>query len=88
VLAGHSCRNDKRDLLPAPAFVAAWHSAASTTPRLAHLAKTSRRDTDPVATSAVTRSICSHLPAGGTPLWLGVKNVATAAPAVALAALA
>ena len=89
VLADHRCNNDKRDLLPAPAHVTAWalrneHHAE----RLAHLAKTSRWDTDPAATSAVARSIYSHLPAGGTPLWLGVKNVATAAPAAALAALA
>jgi hypothetical protein len=89
VLADHSCNNDKRDLLPAPAHVAAWalrneHHAE----RLAHLAKTSRWDTDPVATSAVARSIYCHLPAGGTPLWLGVKNVTAAAPAAALASLA
>jgi hypothetical protein len=89
VLADHRCNNDKRDLLPAPALVAAWalrneHHGE----RLAHLARTSRWDTDPLATSAVARSIYSHLPAGGTPLWQGVKNVATAAPAAALAALA
>jgi len=89
VLADYSCNNDKRDLLPAPAHVAAWalrneHHAE----RLAQLAKTSRWDTDPVATSAVARSIYSHLPAVGTPLWQGIRNVATADPAVALAALA
>jgi len=69
--------------------VTAWarrnqhHSTA-----LAGLAEASRWDTDPAATVAVARSIYSHLPLGGTPLWLGVKDVGNADPAAALAALA
>ena len=37
---------------------------------------------------AVARSIYSHLPPGGTPLWLGFRDVGNADPATALAALA
>jgi len=48
----------------------------------------SRWDTDPAATVAVARSIYSHLPPGGTPLWLGFKDVGNADPAAALAAMA
>jgi len=69
--------------------VTAWarrnqrHGAA-----LAGLATASRWDTDPAATAAAARSIYSHLPQGGTPLWLGFKDVGNADPAAALAALA
>jgi hypothetical protein len=89
VLADRRCNHDKRDLLPAPPHVTAWarryqhHGTA-----LAGLAATSRRDTDPAATTAVARSIYSHLPPGGTPLWLGFKDVRDADPAAALTALA
>jgi hypothetical protein len=89
VLADQRCNNDERDLLPAPRNVTTWarrnqrHGTA-----LADLATASRWDTDPAATVAVARSIYSHLPPGGTPLWLGVKDVGTADPAAALAALA
>ena len=89
VLADRRCNNDKRDLLPAPPHVTAWarrnqhHGTALTS-----LATASRWDTDPAATVAVARSIYSHLPPGGTPLWLGFKNVGNADPAAALAALA
>ena len=89
VLADRRCNNDKRDLLPAPPHVTAWarrnqhHGTALTS-----LATASRWDTDPAATVAVARSIYSHLPPGGTPLWLGFKNIDTADPAAALAALA
>ena len=89
VLADWRCNNDKRDLLAAPRHVTAWadrnqrHSAA-----LISLAAASRWDTDPAATVAVARSIYSHLPPGGTPLWLGFKDVGNADPAAALAALA
>jgi len=68
--------------------VAAWtrrnhrHGTA-----LTGLATAGRWDTDPVATTAVARSIYSHLPQGGTPLWLGFKDVGNADPAAALAAL-
>jgi hypothetical protein len=77
-----------RDLLPAPAHVSALshrnqHHAAA----LAELAAVSRRDTDPTATEAVARSINSHLPHRGIPLWFGVKNVTSADAAGALAAL-
>ena len=56
--------------------------------RLAQLANASRRDTDPHATVAVARSIPGHLPKGGTPLWLGIRNVGKGDPAAVLAALA
>jgi hypothetical protein len=88
VLADRRCNNDKRDLLPGPAHVTAWarrnqhHNTA-----LADLATTARWDTDLAATTAVARSIYSHLPPGGTPLWLGYKHVGTADPATAVAAL-
>lgn len=88
VLADRRCNNDKRDLLPASPHVNAWahrnqrHGAA-----LAELATASRWDTDPAATMAVARSIYSHLPQSGTPLWLGIKDIAKADPAGALTAL-
>ena len=88
VLADRRCNNDKRDLLPGLPHVTAWarrnqrHGAV-----LAELATASRWDTDPQATVAVARSIYSHLPQGGTPLWLGFKDVDKADPAAALAAL-
>jgi 5-methylcytosine-specific restriction endonuclease McrA len=89
VLADRRCNNDKRDLLPAPRHVTTWarrnlrHATALTS-----LATASRWDTDPAATVAVARSIYSHLPPAGTPLWLGLKEVRNADPAAALAALA
>jgi 5-methylcytosine-specific restriction endonuclease McrA len=89
VLADRRCNNDKRDLLPGPPHVTAWarrnqrHGTALTS-----LATASRWDSDPAATMAVARSIYSHLPPGGTPLWLGFKDVSNADPAAALAALA
>ena len=55
---------------------------------LTSLATANRWDTDPAATVAVARSIYSHLPSGGTPLWLGLKKVGNVDPAAALAALA
>ena len=88
VLADRRCNNDKRDLLPGPPHVTSWarrnerHGVA-----LAELAKVSRWDTAPQATVAVARSIYSHLPQSGTPLWLGFKDVDKADPAAALAAL-
>ena len=45
-------------------------------------------DSAPQATVAVARSIYSHLPLGGTPLWLGFKKVDNADPAAVLAVLA
>jgi len=88
VLADRRCNNDQRDLLPSPVHVTAWtrrnqhHDTALTA-----LATDARWDTDPAATIAVARSIYSHLPPSGTPLWLGYKNVAVADPASAAAAL-
>jgi len=88
VLADRRCNNDKLDLLPGPAHVTAWtrrnqrHDTALTA-----LATGARWDTDPAATIAVARSIYSHLPPSGTPLWLGYKHVAMADPATAAAAL-
>jgi HNH endonuclease len=89
VLADRTCNNDKHDLLPGPPLVAAWarrneHHAGG----LAELATASRWDTDPEATAAVARSIYSHLPEDGTPLWLGIRNVGKEDPAAVLAALA
>jgi len=55
--------------------------------RAHRLATGARWDTDPAATIAVARSIYSHLPPSGTPLWLGYKHVAMADPATAAAAL-
>jgi 5-methylcytosine-specific restriction endonuclease McrA len=89
VLADRRCDDDKRDLLPGLPHVTAWarrnhrHRGA-----LAGLATASRWDTDPAATVAVARSIYSHLPAGGTPLWLGSKKAGNADPAAVLAVLA
>jgi hypothetical protein len=45
----------------------------------------SRWGTDPNATAAV-RTIYSHLPEGGTPLWLGITNVGREDPAAVLIA--
>jgi hypothetical protein len=56
--------------------------------RLAQLANASRWDTDPHATVAVARSIDGHLPTGGTPLRLGIRNVGKGDPAAVLAAMA
>ena len=88
VLADRRCNNDKRDLLPGPPHVTAWarrneHNALA----LVELATASRWDTDPQATVAVARSIYSHLPQSGTPLWLGFKDVRKVDPATVLAAL-
>ena len=89
MLADRRCNNDKRDLLPGPSHVTAWarrnqrHGTALTS-----LATANGWATDPAATMAVARSIYSHLPPGGTPLWLGFKDVGNADPATALAALA
>jgi hypothetical protein len=88
VLADRRCNNDKRDLLPGPAHVTAWtrrNERYGTA--LAELATAARWDTDPAATLAVARSIYSHLPPSGTPLWLGFKDVGSADPATAVAAL-
>ena len=41
----------------------------------------SRWDTDTQATVAVARSIYSHLPKSGTPLWLENRNVCAEDPA-------
>ena len=88
VLADRRCNNDKRDLLPGPAYVTAWvRRNQRHTAELTHLATASRWDSNPQATVAVARSIYGHLPNGGTPLWLGFKNVGRANPAAALAAL-
>jgi hypothetical protein len=88
VLADRRCNNDKRDLLPGPGHVTAWaRRNRRQATALAGLATAARWDTDPAATVAVARSIYSHLPPGGTPLWLGFKDVGTADAATAVAAL-
>ena len=85
VLADRQCNNDKRELLPGPTHVGAWARRNQRHgPALTSLAMASRWDTDPAATVAVARSIYSHLPPGGTPLWLGFKDVGNADPAAAL----
>jgi 5-methylcytosine-specific restriction endonuclease McrA len=89
VLADRRCNIDKRDLLPGPTHVTAWTQRNQRHgPALTSLAAASRWDTDPAAIVAVARSVYSHLPPGGTPLWLGFKDVGNADPAAALAALA
>jgi HNH endonuclease len=89
VLADRACNNDKRDLLPGPPLAAAWaRRIEHHVDRLAQLATASRWDTDPQATAAVARSIYSHLPQGGIPLWLGIRNVGKEDSAAVLAALA
>ncbi len=89
VLADRQCNNDKRDLLPGLPHVTAW---ARRNQRyggaLAGLAAASRWDSAPEATVAVARSIYSHLPPGGTPLWLGFKQAHNTDPAAVLAVLA
>lgn len=88
VLADRRCNNDKRDLLPGPSHVTAWANRNQRYgPALADLATTTQWDTDPIATVAVARSIYSHLPHSGTPLWLGFKDVSNADPAAVVAAL-
>ena len=71
-----------------PLHVTAWarrnHYHAA---ELAQLATASRWDTDPTSTAAVARSIQSHLPTGGAPLWLGFKHVGRVGPTEILAAL-
>ena len=89
VLADRRCNNDKRDLLPGLPHVTAWarrnqrHDTA-----IAGLAAASRWDSAPQATVAVARSVYSHLPPGGTPLWLGFKKASNHDPAAVLAVLA
>jgi hypothetical protein len=88
VLADRRCNNDKRDLLPGPPHVTAWaRRNEHHRPALVAFARANRWDTDPQATVAVARSIYSHLPATGTPLWLGFKDVRQVDPAAVLAAL-
>ena len=44
-------------------------------------------DSDSHGTMAVARSIYSHLPPGGTPMWQGRKLIVNSDPAAALAAM-
>jgi hypothetical protein len=88
VLADRRCNNDKRDLLPGlPHVTARARRNEHHRPALVALATANRWDTDPQATVAVARSIYSHLPDTGTPLWLGFKDVRQVDPAAVLAAL-
>lgn len=88
MLADRRCNNDKRDLLPGLPHVTAWARRNEYhRPALVALATANRWDTDPQATVAVARSIYSHLPDTGTPLWLGFKDVRQVDPAAVLAAL-
>jgi hypothetical protein len=88
VLADRSCNGDKSDLLAAPSFVADWaarnrdHAGALTT-----IAELSGVESDHQGSMAVARSIYAHLPADGTPMWQGRKQVVIAYPTEALAAL-
>lgn len=69
----------KRDLLPGRAHVTAWaRRNQHYDTALTDLATAARWDTDLAATIAVARSIYSHLPPDGTPLWLGYKDVVAA----------
>jgi hypothetical protein len=88
VLADRRCNNDKRDLLPGPPHVTTWaRRNEHHGPALVELATASKWDTAPQATVAVARSIYSHLPESGTPLWLGFKDVRKADLTAVLAAL-
>ena len=71
VLAGLRCNNGKRDLLPGPAHVTAWASRNGTTMPHSPGWLPPPGENRPAATIAVARSIYSHLPRSGTPLWLG-----------------
>lgn len=88
MLADRRCNNDKRDLLPGPLHVSTWARRNQRhATDLAQVATLSRWDTDLKAIAAVARSIYSHLPPGGTPLWLGFKNIGNTGPGSALVAL-
>lgn len=88
VLADRPCNGDKSDLLAAPALVSTWARRNVESSRtLSMIAEMSNVDSDLTGTLAVARSIYSHLPQGGTPLWLGRKQIMTLDPGLALEAM-
>lgn len=88
VLADRSCNGDKSDILPAPSFVGKWATRnRSDSSTLLMIAEMSDTDSDVLGTMAVARSIYSHLPSSGTPLWQGRKLIIATDPGLALAAM-
>ena len=89
VLADSHCNNDKSDLLAAPSFVIKWAGRNQEQgPALVMIAEMGDSESDRHGTMAVARSIYSHLPPGGTPMWQGRKLIVSSDPGLALAALA
>lgn len=88
VLADRTCNGDKSDLLPAPSFVGKWADRnLRDSSTLLMIAEMSNTDSDVLGTMAVARSIYSHLPSSGTPLWQGRKKIVATDPGLALAAM-
>jgi 5-methylcytosine-specific restriction endonuclease McrA len=88
VLADRSCNGDKSNLLASPSFVSEWANrnrdqAAS----LAMVGELAGVESDHEGTMAVARSIYAHLPSDGVPMWFGRKQVFSADPRLALAAM-
>ena len=89
VLADRTCNGDKSDLLAAPSVVARWAGRSlDDSGALPMIAEMSDTDSDVAGTMAVARSIYSHLPHGGTPLWRGRKQLITSDPGLGLGAMA
>jgi hypothetical protein len=88
VLADRSCNGDKSDLLAAPSFVSDWAERnQAQAAALAMIAEMGGAESDSDGTMAVARSIYAHLPPDGTPMWQGRKQVVSADPGLALAAM-
>lgn len=88
VLTDRSCNGDKSDLLAAPSFVADWADRNRDQARaLTIIAEMAAVESDSRGTMAVARSIYAHLPPDGTPMWQGRKQVVSADPGLALAAM-
>lgn len=88
VLADRSCNGDKSDLLAAPSFVSDWAERnQAQAAALAMIAEMGGAESDSEGTMAVARSIYAHLPPDGTPMWQGRKQVVSADPGLALAAM-
>ena len=89
VLADRACKGDKSDLLAAPSFVTKWAGRNQEQGSgLEAIAELGGCESDSDGTMAVARSIYSHLPPGGTPMWQGRKLIVSSDPGLALAALA
>jgi hypothetical protein len=88
VLADRPCNRDKSDLLAEPSHVSAWNGRNTvSSDTLSTIAEMSSVDSDLIGTLAVARSIYSHLPQGGTPLWQGRKQILTLDPGLAVKAM-